>query len=710
MVLIVNGFAAAILGGLTRPVVALVGGLLLGVTQSLIAGYGGGAHSSEVALGADARRHDLAGGAPAHGGGGGMRRDPLAIAAVAAVALALPAVLRGQHLSVYILMGLAALVTIGLSLLMGYAGQVSLGQAAFTCVGAYTAGLLAVHGAPTTVGLVAAPVVAALVGALVGVPLLRLRGHALAFATLAVQLIRLSLLSQADWAGGAIGLQGIPQLSVAGHEFTQDRSYAYLTWAAVAALLLLSYNIVGSRAGRGLRAAGHQGDRRRGERGAGRPVPAGGLRAVRGRGRAGRRDLRVLRRLPVARLVPRPAVHRVRGDGGGRRACARCGGRWSARSVITLLVQVLTTLGTRPGMPELRARRAVVRRLRHCARTHRAVPASRHRAGGRSGVLRRTSTKERGFPVKVDLTGRVVIVTGAGRGLGLAYAQGLASAGASVVVNDADPDTAGAAVEAIVAGGGTAVAAPGAVGPTGTAEELVAAAVRRYGRLDVLVANAGVLRDRMLWKMSDDDFDTVIDVHLRGTFTCARAAVRQLREQGEGGRIVLVGSPAGQRGNIGQTNYSAAKAAIVAMARTWSMECARAGITVNAVIPVAATAMTETMPAFAPYIQAWQSDGTPFPGWLRAGEGFGVPDDAAGLVVFLASAASGGVTGQAIGVGGDRLSVWAHPREVAVAYQAGGWAPEAIAGTWAAGLGRHAQDVGIPAPASPPAPESGGVE
>jgi NAD(P)-dependent dehydrogenase (short-subunit alcohol dehydrogenase family) len=302
----------------------------------------------------------------------------------------------------------------------------------------------------------------------------------------------------------------------------------------------------------------------------------------------------------------------------------------------------------------------------------------------------------------VDLTGRVAVVTGGGRGLGFAYAKALGAAGASVVVNDADPEAAADAVKAITADGGTASAAPGAVGPTEVAEGLIAHAVETYGRLDILVTNAGVLRDRMLWKMSDDEFDTVVNVHLRGTFTCVRAAVQRMREQGEGGRIVVIGSPAGQRGNIGQTNYSAAKAGIVGMVRTWAMECARAGIGVNAVIPVAATAMTATMPAFAPYIEAYEADGTPFPAWLRAGEGFGVPEDAAGLVVFLASPAAEGVTGQAIGIGGDKLSVWAHPEEVAVAYRPGGWSAAAIGEIWAGGLSRASQTVGIPAPTAPP--------
>ncbi len=302
---------------------------------------------------------------------------------------------------------------------------------------------------------------------------------------------------------------------------------------------------------------------------------------------------------------------------------------------------------------------------------------------------------------KVDLTGRVAIVTGAGRGLGFAYASALAAAGASVVVNDADVGAATGAVAQIAGMGGKAVAEPGAVGPSTTADRLVERAVSEFGRLDILVTNAGVLRDRMLWRMSDDEFDTVVDVHLRGTFTCVRAAVKRMREQGDGGRVIVVGSPAGQRGNVGQTNYSAAKAAIVAMARTWSMECVRADIMVNAVIPVAATAMTSTMPAFAPHIEAWQRDGTPLPEWLRAGEGFGTPEDAAGLVVFLASADSAGVTGQAIGIGGDRLSLWTHPEETTMSYRDGGWSADAIATSWASTIGRSPQTVGVPMPVPP---------
>ncbi|MFC4117775.1 SDR family oxidoreductase [Nonomuraea zeae] len=301
----------------------------------------------------------------------------------------------------------------------------------------------------------------------------------------------------------------------------------------------------------------------------------------------------------------------------------------------------------------------------------------------------------------MDLSGKVAVVTGAGRGLGRAYAEALAAAGAAVVVNDVDAAAAESAVAAIAGAGGRAVAAPGAVGGSEVAGRLVDTAVAEFGRLDVMVTNAGVLRDRVLWKMSDDDFDTVIDVHLRGTFTCARAAAVRMREQGEGGRIILISSPAGQRGNFGQTNYAAAKAGIVAMARTWAMELAKAGITVNAVVPVAATEMTKTIPAFAPVLEEAERGGGPLPDWLRKDEGMGTVEDVAGLIVYLASDAAAEVTGQAIGIGGDKLALWSHPAEKTIAYADGGWSAEAIAASWHDGVGAEPETYGIPAPKAP---------
>ncbi|TMR25165.1 SDR family oxidoreductase [Nonomuraea turkmeniaca] len=298
----------------------------------------------------------------------------------------------------------------------------------------------------------------------------------------------------------------------------------------------------------------------------------------------------------------------------------------------------------------------------------------------------------------MDLSGKVAVVTGAGRGLGRAYAEALGAAGAAVVVNDVDAAAASEVAEAVVAAGGKAVVEAGAVGGSEVAQRLVDTAVKVFGRLDVMVTNAGILRDRVLWKMSDEDFDAVVEVHLRGTFTCARAAAVRMREQGEGGRLILISSPAGQRGNFGQTNYAAAKAGIVAMARTWALELARANITVNAVVPVAATEMTKTIPVFAPILEEAERTGDPLPDWVRKDEGLGTVEDVAGLIVYLASDASAGVTGQAVGIGGDKLTLWSHPQEKAVAITDGGWPADAIAAYWDGGAGFEPETYGIPAP------------
>lgn len=298
------------------------------------------------------------------------------------------------------------------------------------------------------------------------------------------------------------------------------------------------------------------------------------------------------------------------------------------------------------------------------------------------------------------LEGKVAIVTGSGRGLGLAYAAELARQGAAVIVNDVDERVAADAVASIEAAGGRAVAVVAPVGPTETAQRLVDAAFDTFGRLDILVTNAGVLRDTVLWKMSDDDFDTVINVHLRGTFTCVREAATRMREQAQGGRIICIGSPTGQRGNFGQTNYAAAKAGIVGMVRTWALELKRAGITANAVIPVAATAMTATVPYFAAAVAAEQK-GEPMPAFFRHDLGFGTSDDVAGLISYLASDAAADVTGQAIGIGGDRVQIWSHPEAVGTAYHDGGWSADELAADLPALLGEHGQSVGETFPPLP---------
>jgi len=274
----------------------------------------------------------------------------LVLGVVGAGTLALPAFLDTDGLSIYILAGLAAMVTVGLSLLMGQAGQISLGQASFYAIGAYTAGLLTVHGAPPLLGLLAAPVLAAGFAAVVGVGVLRLRGHYLAFATLAMQLILLSVLAQSDWAGGAIGLQGIPRLSIGGFELEEDAHYAYLTWAGLAIVLLVARNLVRSRPGRGLRALATSE-----VAAAASGVPVGRYRlavfalSAAFAGLAGGIYAFYLGYLgpgsfPVLLSVEYVVMAVVGGLG------TLAGGVVGAVA-ITLLVQVLNELGTQPGMP-----------------------------------------------------------------------------------------------------------------------------------------------------------------------------------------------------------------------------------------------------------------------------------------------------------------------------------------------------------------------
>lgn len=278
---------------------------------------------------------------------------------------------------------------------------------------------------------------------------------------------------------------------------------------------------------------------------------------------------------------------------------------------------------------------------------------------------------------EIDLTGKVAVVTGSGRGLGRAYVEALARSGAAVVVNDLDARAAGETVDAITSAGGTAVAEVCAVGTTEAADALVDRAVKEFGRLDVMCTNAGALRDRTLLKLADEELDLVLDSHLRGTITCGRAAARRFREQGEGGRLILIGSPAGQSGGFGQTAYAAAKAAIIALVRVWSVELAKIDVTVNAVVPKALTRMAATIPALADIVARVEA-GEPVPSELRR-QGTGTVEDVTPLVVYLSSAESAAVTGQYFSFGGDRFAIWAHPAESFVTHRDGGWTPAQLA-------------------------------
>lgn len=183
-----------------------------------------------------------------------VKRERLALAALLAGSLATAAVLDDSALSLYVLLLLCAIVTVGVSLVMGHAGQVTLGQGAFYACGAYTAGVVSTLGYPPLLGLVLAPVAAAALATAIGVPLLLLRGHHLAFATLAMHLIFLSLIGELTITGGDVGLQGIPRLELVGIRLDSIRSYAYLSCLGLFAVVLVTRNVLASRPGRALRA------------------------------------------------------------------------------------------------------------------------------------------------------------------------------------------------------------------------------------------------------------------------------------------------------------------------------------------------------------------------------------------------------------------------------------------------------------------------
>ncbi|MGV9244381.1 SDR family NAD(P)-dependent oxidoreductase [Streptomyces sp. NPDC003710] len=266
------------------------------------------------------------------------------------------------------------------------------------------------------------------------------------------------------------------------------------------------------------------------------------------------------------------------------------------------------------------------------------------------------------------LAGKVVAVTGAGRGIGRAVALAAAAEGARVVVNDLGVSVEGAAptsavaeavVKEIETAGGEAVAVADDIATMTGGQRVVDEALASYGRLDGVVCVAGILRERMLFNMTEEEWDPVVATHLKGTFTVFRAASAVMRAQRSG---TLIGFTSGNhQGSVAQANYSAAKGGIISLVRSAALGLHKYGVTANAVAPVARTRMSANVPVELKEI--------------------GEPEDVAALVVYLLSdhAREQRITGQVYTIAGPKLAVWAQPRELRAAYAQDSWTPERIA-------------------------------
>ncbi len=291
------------------------------------------------------------------------------------------------------------------------------------------------------------------------------------------------------------------------------------------------------------------------------------------------------------------------------------------------------------------------------------------------------------------LDGKVAVVTGGGTGIGRAVSLGLAAAGAKVVVNDygvsvdgRDPSSepANEVVAKIRAGGGHAVASPESVATMAGGRAVVDLALREFGDLHVLVCCAGILRERMIFNMTEEEWDAVIAVHLKGHFTVMRPATAHMREK-KTGSIVAFTSSAGLEGSPGQPNYSAAKEGILGLMRSAALGMAKYGVRCNAIAPTADTRMTQRLP-----------------GDRRALATATPPEAIAPVVTFLASDRAAHITGQVIAVRGSEVSVYTQPAPLRTVTHAGAWTAEELAETWDRTLGqarlRRLDTMGTPWP------------
>ena len=273
------------------------------------------------------------------------------------------------------------------------------------------------------------------------------------------------------------------------------------------------------------------------------------------------------------------------------------------------------------------------------------------------------------------LAGKVVVVTGAGGGIGRDFALAMAAQGAKVVVNDVgatvtgegrDTGPAQRVVDEIVAAGGTALASTDSVAEWESANRIVKAAVDAYGRIDAVVNNAGILRDRFFFNMSVEEWKAVIDVHLNGTFYVSRAAAPYFKSQGSG-RYVHMTSTSGLIGNFGQANYAAAKLGIVALSKSIALDMARYRVTSNCIAPFAWSRMIGTIPADTPEQQARLEK-------LKRME----TSKIAPLAVYLASDAAQEVTGQIFAVRANEIFLMSQNRPLRSVHRAQGWTAESI--------------------------------